>query len=128
MMDQGNVLELRFVLEDVTLVIPDDISNQLKEKFSSKPWVEKFAGFVMINRSIDNTPNVFPNPTHDVLKINTRQFSVTSIQIIDQLGRVLVNKAINSEGQVIISDLNEGVYYYKMLANNNTFYGKFVKH
>lgn len=71
-----------------------------------------------------NTIKVYPNPTKDVVYINTGEFTTMTeytIRIINNLGSVVFENACNQqEFQVDIKEFGEiGLYYIQILDNNN---------
>ncbi len=72
---------------------------------------------------------VFPNPTNNNWNFTTKNNNqITSIQIVDVLGKVVVMKNINSsEGNIDASNLNSGVYFDKITTENNLETIKLVK-
>ncbi len=72
---------------------------------------------------------VFPNPTNNNWNFTTKNNNqITSIQIVDVLGKVVVMKNINSsEGNIDASNLNSGVYFAKITTENNLETIKLVK-
>ncbi len=60
------------------------------------------------------TIKLFPNPTTDVLNIETNSFEGTSIQVVDLMGKVLLEKTLDSEReQINLQDYPSGIYLVK---------------
>lgn len=89
------------------------------------------------NRTQPQTHNltVFPNPVLDILNFSIPKKSVNSnveIEIFDATGKSCgsYNK-IQTEGKQSVSlsliDLPQGLYFYSVLADSNSYTGKFVK-
>ena len=71
--------------------------------------------------------NIFPNPTHDKLHINSKTEKWSSVEIIDFTGRsVLLNNSFN-EQTIDISGLPRGVYLLRLSTEKKMFTEKFVK-
>ncbi|MDT8412604.1 MAG: T9SS type A sorting domain-containing protein, partial [Vicingaceae bacterium] len=70
----------------------------------------------------DSFVNVFPNPANDNLTIShnlTTKDGAISLEIMDVMGRVLINKTINNaSNQIDISQLSSGLYFYNVLQND----------
>jgi hypothetical protein len=54
---------------------------------------------------------VYPNPAKDVLSVQA--LGKATIVITDQLGKIMLTKAINNKELVNVSKLNAGLYYVK---------------
>ena len=97
------------VLNTVVNVINCGVSTDLSNKINSNDWF------------------VYPNPASDFIKIQTSQSYNSEITIFDILGKQL--KGINSndsESQINISDLNNGVYIIKIVNEGRIFNQKIV--
>jgi hypothetical protein len=81
---------------------------------------------------------IYPNPVGSQLTVISNQFAVNTIEVMDVLGRVMLNLSnqINStskiehqkEIQIDISDLANGIYFIKATnEKGNVSVGKFVK-
>lgn len=72
--------------------------------------------------------NVFPNPAKDVITIESKE--AKELQIIDYLGRIIIDKKIifNQPTIINVQGFLKGVYVVKMVMNNNTtLFEKFIK-
>jgi hypothetical protein len=87
--------------------------------------VSKFAS---INKyDLDLNVEVFPNPSSDQLTINTYS-KKTNLQIINQLGELLYNNTNATESVSInISGFSPGIYFIKVMADENFKTIKFIK-
>ena len=84
---------------------------------SDDMWVVKLSPNVYINQyNVEETMNIFPNPTSNILKIQTEtKYFGESYQIISILGQVVAKGTINSENMKIdVSSLGKGVYIVKI--------------
>ena len=70
----------------------------------------------------DSFVNVFPNPANDNLTIShnlTTKDGIISLEIMDVMGRVLMNKTINNtNNQIDINQLSSGLYFYNIIQND----------
>ncbi|MDT8412765.1 MAG: T9SS type A sorting domain-containing protein [Vicingaceae bacterium] len=70
----------------------------------------------------DSFVNVFPNPANDNLTISHNletKNGIISLEIMDVMGRVLINKTINNtNNQIDINQLSSGLYFYNVLQND----------
>jgi hypothetical protein len=70
---------------------------------------------------------VYPNPTQNNVNIKLKDFSgITSLQLVDLSGRMLINKTININRQTLVknldvSDLPRGIYIISVSQSGQTF-------
>lgn len=68
---------------------------------------------------------IYPNPTSDILNIQTEQ-KISKIEILDTSGKLL--KSNSGSGKTInVSNLSKGIYLIKIYANQNIINSKFIK-
>ncbi|MBS1774087.1 MAG: T9SS type A sorting domain-containing protein [Bacteroidetes bacterium] len=70
--------------------------------------------------------NVYPNPVHDILNIKTNG-NYQSVQIINTLGQVMIEKNIVGKTSIDVSSLNNGIYYLILKGTNGTSAAKIEK-
>jgi hypothetical protein len=84
-----------------------------------------------INEILANSISVYPNPNSGILNINlTSELAHNSaLEIYDVLGKLVVKQVLSNELNTInISNLNNGIYTYKVLNNSNIVkFGKLIK-
>ena len=84
-----------------------------------------------INEILENSISVYPNPNNGILNINlTSELAQnSSLEVYDALGKLVVKQVLANELNTInISNLNNGIYTYKVLNNsNNLKVGKLIK-
>jgi hypothetical protein len=73
--------------------------------------------------SLDNI-SIYPNPTNDVLSFKGFTNNVM-ISIFDTLGKIVLNKTIEANQSLDVSNLQSGIYIIKFKNSNTTF--KFIK-
>ena len=70
----------------------------------------------------DSFVKVFPNPANGNITINhnlAAKEGVISLEIMDVMGRVLINKTINNtNNQIDINQLSSGLYFYNVIQND----------
>ncbi len=74
---------------------------------------------------------VYPNPTYGILNINLglAEVSETKIQLIDGLGKVLINlTTITNTIKLNLMDFENGIYLLKIICNNKTEIQKIIKY
>ena len=70
----------------------------------------------------------YPNPTSDIIYIDTKQENNTQVQLFDLTGRKIMEKSFN--GQIFILDishLSPSVYIIKLIIENENSYYKVIK-
>lgn len=73
-----------------------------------------------------NGIRLFPNPAHDVLYIDAKDFSIEQLEIIDLSGKVV--RIVSEVSNIIpIDDLPSGVYSLKVHSKGGVSYKRFVK-
>lgn len=94
---------------------------------SSGQWA--FTSVLGTNTFASSKFKVYPNPTNNTWNfISKNNNQITSIQIVDILGKVILTKNINSnEGNIDATTLNSGVYFAKITSENITETVKLVK-
>ncbi len=84
-----------------------------------------------INEASANSISVYPNPTNGVVNINlTAELAKNaSLEVYDALGKLVVKQILSNELNTInISNLENGIYVFKVLNNTNTVkIGKLIK-
>lgn len=68
---------------------------------------------------------LYPNPTSDVLNIETKQ-NISKIEIYDLSGK-LVKTANGKDKKVTVSQLNKGMYLIKLYTETGVINSKFIK-
>ena len=80
---------------------------------------------------LDIKTRIFPNPTGDILTINKNPtLCRVTMNLYDRMGHLLMkNKMINDgPNDIKLSALSSGIYYYKLISNNNILLsGKIIK-
>jgi len=84
-----------------------------------------------INEILANSIFVYPNPNNGILNISlTSELSKnSSLEIYDALGKLVIKQVLANELNTInISNLDNGIYTFKVLNNNNNVkIGKLIK-
>ncbi len=76
--------------------------------------------------NFENNLRVFPNPSSNIVTIQSDLYELKNLQVIDVTGKIIILKeSINSKKNVInIADLENGVYFLKV---NNTVLKRIIK-
>lgn len=76
---------------------------------------------------VDNHPVLYPNPVENEFTLLTN-FTNTKLYIFNAIGQLVDEKEIMSkQGVYSLSNLNSGIYFYKIETSNKTFSGKIQK-
>ena len=62
---------------------------------------------------------IYPNPAENVLNVRTNALSF-EYQMINSIGQVVKSGVANGNATLNVSELNNGVYFLKVVANGNT--------
>ena len=92
-------------------------------------WIVKLSPNVFVDQyDVEEIPNIYPNPTSNILNIETTtKFVGESYQIISILGQVVVKGTINSENMKIdVCFLGKGIYVIE-IGNKTKSRQKFFK-
>lgn len=74
----------------------------------------------------DNRMQVYPNPVHDVFKINNpEKIKITEVEVIDMSGRII--KTLKGTEEYNISDLTKGNYMLKIKSDGLTKVTNLIK-
>jgi len=71
--------------------------------------------------------NLYPNPTENYLNISNRGNQSFSYEVIDQVGRILLQGEQSKKHQLSIAALTPGNYYVRISMNGNSFVKKIFK-
>jgi len=78
--------------------------------------------------NIEYNFKIFPNPTNDKITIQTdNQKESYTLEILNAIGQVILNKKINQIEQADLSGNSAGVYFLKIQTGNNTIVKKIIK-
>ena len=71
---------------------------------------------------------IYPNPATNNLTVDLSKYNNAQISIIDITGKVVLNTNTTKSTNVFdVSNLNKGVYFVKIISDNNTITKQFVK-
>lgn len=63
---------------------------------------------------------VFPNPTPDWLYLETDAPHQLSIELVDMMGRVLLEKKVSQQGQLYLGDFADGLFLLRIFDDKQT--------
>ncbi len=70
--------------------------------------------------------SIYPNPVMDALQIENISTKMVSYEVVDNLGRVVLNGEVDSES-LDVSKLLKGIYYLKLNSDDQSASLRFVK-
>jgi hypothetical protein len=82
-----------------------------------------------IDEKNNNNLHAYPNPTKDKLFIKNHEFTINHIQIIDLLGRLLMDIIPQNESEIVLDmkSLPSGLYFVKASINGSVVMEKVIK-
>jgi len=84
--------------------------------------------FLSTNENQQTPFQFFPNPTSTSVTFVNTDFVGNTIQFYNNLGQLVLSKAIENPVQTIsLESLNSGIYYFTVSTSNNNFQGKIIK-
>ncbi len=89
--------------------------------------IEYFPTSVKQNISENINPEIYPNPATNYVFFKFSSFEGTSPLIITDIkGSTVLNHKIQNNTSIDVSGFENGVYFYKVIADNKTLTGKLV--
>jgi len=103
-----------------TIVSPDTMMYSYKVIVTAH-------GSTAINTPKDNTLSVYPNPAVGEVTISSSDAEITSVQIINLQGQVILNKKVLSTIiKLNLDNLPSGIYYTKIITSKGTKIQKLI--
>lgn len=101
-------------------------------------WAVGDSGYVVVNKdpatlslnsvsTVDETIELYPNPTSDLLFWEYDVSKQNDIQIVDLNGKMVKEVLNATTNSLDLSDLNPGVYVFQLTSENQTFRTRFIK-
>ncbi len=114
------------VSDNYVAIIEDCIAAKPSRESQSKTQVKLFYTLDDKAESVDNSINIYPNPTSDVLNISSKNgLEMKEIEITDLSGRIV--RTLNNATTINVSDLSAGTYLIDITTNEGKASSKFVK-
>ena len=107
--------QIRCKHKDNILVFINDISGRCLDTLTS------------VSEYFNESFQIYPNPTHDYIKILTRPEDRGSIKLFNSKGNRVLFENINANQQLFIGYLPKGVYLVKFQIGNKQFTNKLLK-
>lgn len=97
-----------------------------------KTWVLSFDDQPLSLNSVKNlneNPYLYPNPTQGIIRISglNQSNNKSQIEVIDALGRQLLNTQLSNDNTFDVSFLNPGLYWIRLISETNSTVMPFVK-
>ncbi|MFA5781884.1 MAG: T9SS type A sorting domain-containing protein [Bacteroidales bacterium] len=71
--------------------------------------------------------NIFPNPTHDKLYINSKTDKWSLVEIIDFTGKTVLSCTLNNNQMIKIGEIPDGLYLLRLTGKKRTLTTKIIK-
>ncbi len=115
-------------LQDTNLLLGVyDISNTYFSIESYPGFISYFRNF-LLDTPVQSLTDLFisPNPVSETLQISSKEIQLSSIEILSLQGKVLTTEIDNFQ-EINLSHLSSGVYFIKLLSEENSVIKKFIK-
>ena len=130
-----NFKELTFIDEASVLNVYDGLTHYVEivavyeNNKRSVSLIGQISDIVNVNEVTDNQYRIYPNPTNDVLHIETES-EIEEISIFDVFGRAIVAESQShkdTKTSVDLSDLKSGIYFVKINTNEGNIVKRIIK-
>ena len=113
---------------------PKQGNNYYRIKRMNQNDEYKFTQFKNAIVDLESKPNIYPNPTKDILNIefvNSLDNEGATFEIVDIIGKVVYTHTLEGKKGIVkdridVSTLSPGVYYYRTLINSKIESGKLI--
>ena len=102
--------------------------NPLAEEIAGNDIDENCDGIILttLTNVIENKKyNVYPNPTQNRFSIETGELEITSVQILDKNGKLLIE--FEDASNLELGELPSGIYILKFKVLNQWYYKRIAK-
>ncbi|HOZ30232.1 MAG TPA: T9SS type A sorting domain-containing protein [Bacteroidales bacterium] len=91
-------------------------------------YVNDLLNQILIEENNQNY-RIYPNPSNSTISVRLPEGSIASdFYLYDIQGRCIIEKSIQTESQISVSELSNGLYFYKVVVENEVFSGKLMKY
>ncbi len=88
----------------------------------------RFSKIILIKNALANAIAITPNPTSDFIKITLPNANGYSIQVLNALGKIMMEKyVLQTEITLPLNNFNVGVYFIKIKGNGETITQRIIK-
>ena len=78
-----------------------------------------------LNAIEDKNFSVYPNPVHDVIRLNIHLKESIEVNVTNIVGEMLIN--VQNQSYIDVSQLPSGIYYLTLTQNQQKCTKKFIK-
>lgn len=75
----------------------------------------------------ENRIKLFPNPTNDIVNINTDGIKINNVLLYSMDGKLIKEVTLINNNQINLKDLSSGLYHIKLISNEGISTKKIVK-
>jgi hypothetical protein len=80
-----------------------------------------------VDEKINNSTKIYPNPANNFLNIVSLKTGISSVEIYNLNGQLVLNKEVNNNQKTInISSLEGGIYIVDILSENTSVKRKLI--
>ena len=87
---------------------------------------DNFVKYSIEEKDLNQTVQIYPNPTADIIQINTFSEKTTYIQVFNSTGSLLLDKAINKTTSLSLKEFGKGLYIIKLQNNKQSISKKVI--
>jgi len=85
---------------------------------SITPFTSANCSILGLESNILETASLYPNPAREVINISGSTIEIEEIRIFDSLGKQVFQQKGNTSESINVSNLNNGLYFVRLTANN----------
>ncbi len=114
-------------VQTINLLFHDNNGNQTEDLtgITQDIWYEWGVGVLSsVENNFNNSVSIYPNPTNDILFIETTT-DIHSFQCYDTLRKMVLKGQIRNN-KINVSTLSNGIYLLKLQDNNSFIYSKII--
>lgn len=82
---------------------------------------------VGIEDAANTFASVYPNPVNDLLTVTLSDLDNAQFELMDVQGKMIMSSTINNGEQIDMSNLESGIYFVRLISNENRMIKRVVK-
>ena len=91
-----------------------------------------FRGYEMmgdVDEFNKNLVKIYPNPSSDIIQFYSPTLNLNNfhLSIFDVSGKIILKTDLTDDQTINIADLQSGIYFYKLICDNEIQTGKIIK-
>ena len=102
-----------------------DSGKNIKEGVNTEFVVNCFDSGESVNELPNVEMTIYPNPAKDVINVKTN-VQRYEYQLINSAGQVVMNGVLSGEDVISVENINNGIYFLKVIANGEVSVNKVV--